>query len=704
MLANVLRAVVAVAVGVAFFVGGQAPAAHAAAVTLPLRVNFQPQTSVVPAGYLVDYGQAFDVDRGYGWFNGSHVATSFTGNTRDRNTVSDQRIDTFSHMQLPAGSVGTSGTAIWKASVPNGTYRVTIGVGDPWAIDSHDVINAEGGKIVDFTPTTAQHNTVVTATVAVNDTYLTIDPLGGINTKIDFIDVFPATAAPYATSVDPYAGAADVPIDKAVTVQLSAPVNPSTLSAGLKLYNSAGVAVSGFYNTDGAASNATFVPSGLLAANTTYRVETNGNLKTATGMSYAPFTSAFTTGTSSTQTAGVAFNKSTFSNLTGVTAMTLGPGNTLYAATGAGVIKKYALTSTGQVLGSPTDITAFENSRTITGMRFDPSATASAPKLWVSSGALCQNNCANFTGMISVLTGATTPTVRRDVITGLPRSVRDHMTNGIEFGPDNRLYIAQGSLSGYGAPDANWGNRAETPLSASILVADVRGDARFASTVNVNTSVGYDPLAVNAPVKIYAEGIRNAFSVVWHSNGKLYTAVNESASGNAPAGPNNNPPALTDLPAYNDYFTQVVQGKYYGHPNPSRGTYRLNGGNPTAGADPFQVSEYAVGVTPEANWRKPDLDLGAHRSPNGTAEFRSTIFGTRLAGRILVTEYSQGKDVIAVQLDGSGNATGKTVVASGFYNPIAIASDATSGRTYVGEYGSDPDGVGGQITLLTPVP
>ena len=27
------------------------------------------------------------------------------------------------------------------------------------------------------------------------------------------------------------------------------------------------------------------------------------------------------------------------------------------------------------------------------------------------------------------------------------------MNNGVDFGPDGRLYLAQGSLSGYGAPD-----------------------------------------------------------------------------------------------------------------------------------------------------------------------------------------------------------------------------------------------------------
>ena len=45
-----------------------------------------------------------------------------------------------------------------------------------------------------------------------------------------------------------------------------------------------------------------------------------------------------------------------------------------------------------------------------------------------------------------------------------------------------------------------------------------------------------------------------------------------------------------------------------------------------------------------------------------------------------------------------------SVVATGFYNPLAIAIDQATGRVYVGEYGRDPDGAGGLLTLLTPQP
>src|SRR5260370_31735725 len=96
------------------------------------------------------------------------------------------------------------------------------------------------------------------------------------------------------------------------------------------------------------------------------------------------------------------------------------------------------------------------------------------------------------------------------------------------------------------------------------------------------------------------------------------------------------------------------------------------------------------------------MDLGLHRSPGGSVEFTSNVFGGTLKGQVLVTEYSQGKDIIAIQLDGCGMAVSKTLVMSGFNNPLPITTDRASGRVYVGEYGRDPDGAGGLIDVLTP--
>ena len=118
----------------------------------------------------------------------------------------------------------------------------------------------------------------------------------------------------------------------------------------------------------------------------------------------------------------------------------------------------------------------------------------------------------------------------------------------------------------------------------------------------------YNPFAANAPLKIYATGVRNTFDLLWASNGHLYASVNGSAAGgNTPASPNpafsndrideavfgdyNGPvvPGITDnTQTEHDWLDDIKPGKYYGHPNPSRDEWVMNGGNPTSGDDPIR--------------------------------------------------------------------------------------------------------------------
>ena len=70
-------------------------------------------------------------------------------------------------------------------------------------------------------------------------------------------------------------------------------------------------------------------------------------------------------------------------------------------------------------------------------------------------------NAAEWTGKLSRLTGTSLGTYQ-DYVTGLPRSIRDHLTNQIDFDSQNRLYISQGSMNAMGAPDNAWGLRPST--------------------------------------------------------------------------------------------------------------------------------------------------------------------------------------------------------------------------------------------------
>ncbi|HEY7497818.1 MAG TPA: PQQ-dependent sugar dehydrogenase [Vicinamibacterales bacterium] len=158
----------------------------AQAAAAPIRVNFQPASSPVPAGYLADGGLVFAArgnGQSYGW-NADNTAQ-----TRDRNASNsaDQRYDTLTHLQKPANP-----DAVWEIALPNGSYSVRIVSGDAANFDSVFRVTAEGVLVVSGTPTTSTRWIEGTATVAVSDGRLTIrSGSGASNNKICFVDITP---------------------------------------------------------------------------------------------------------------------------------------------------------------------------------------------------------------------------------------------------------------------------------------------------------------------------------------------------------------------------------------------------------------------------------------------------------------------------------------------------------------------------------
>jgi hypothetical protein len=720
---------------------------------LDLNINFQPSGITPPTGFTPDTGLAFSTARGYGWVRqdslaGGHVSLDLSANTRKRSAVADPRLDTIIHMQFPAGKPGGNTTpGAWEAVVPNGSYDVQVGVGDPGYFDSKNAINIEGQvAIQNFVPSTAVPFKTVTRTVNVADGRLTIDAVGGTNTKLDYVTISTAPLGnrPSVRVVNPADGATGVNRATSVNADLNLPnvgagVDTNTLSSStVRLVRAADdVAVPAHVNTSGGGDTIILQPTATLAANTQYRFEVTKGVKDLTGAPFLPTSSTLTTGTvtGSGNTSPAKFEQVTLPTATGKSfgSLTMGPDGKLYASTLDGDIVRFPVNADG-TLGAMETLSGATTAnggtpRMLTGLAFDPASTAGNLVLWVTSNYLAYSEGPEWSGQIIRMSGPDLATVQTE-ITGLPRSARDHATNSLAFGPEGALYVTQGSNSSSGAPDPIWDNRPERLLSAATLRIDTNKLTAANVPLNVQTEglpTNYNPYAAGAPLTIYADGIRNAFDLVFHSNGSLYEPTNGAAAGgNTPATPNplpaqcanridagtNGPytgpsvPALTNLGvAANDFLFRVVKGGYYGHPNTARCEFVANGGNPTSGPDPGEIAPsatsvgYPVGTQHDRNWRGAAFDFGPHFSPDGAIEYTGTAFGGALDNALLVTRYSAGDDIIALTPGASGDIINAETGITGFTgldDPLDLAEDAGTGNIYVSQLGNQ------SILLLRP--
>ena len=568
---------------------------------------------------------------------------------------------------------------------------------------------------------------------------------GPITVALDRFEVVagtPLSSRPSVTDTNPANGATGVWRDVFVDANVRLPttgkgIDVNTLTAAtVKLYRTADHAqVLSNINTSGGGDSITLTPVSLLAENTSYTFEVTDGLRDTGGAAFLPFTMTFTTGTNATPVdPTIAFEQVALPTTQGsqFTALTIGPDGKLYAGTLQGLIQRFTIQPDG-TLSAPETINTLQAAnggpRLLTGLEFDPASTAGNLVLWVSHGQSTLENATDFTGKVSRLSGPGLETYQ-DYVVSLPRSVRDHLTNQMDFGPDGALYIAQASNTSMGAPDNAWGMRPERLLSATVLRLDTAAvAARLAAgqgPLNALTpDVGgtFNPWAPGVPLTIYATGVRNAYDLIWHSNGQLYAPTNGSAAHGATPGYDGTSPvpqridgpytggAVTAIPdvavTEPDYLHHIVQGGYYGHPNPTRGEYVLNGGNPTAGVDVEEIAQYPVGTAPDQNYRGPAYVFGRKLSPNGVVEYRGPAFNGQLNGRLLVARFGGGDDVVALKVNPDGTISNEPQTSinglSGLVDPLDLVVDPSTGNVYVSEYDEKDTGFR-KLTLLRPIP
>lgn len=565
---------------------------------------------------------------------------------------------------------------------------------------------------------------------------------GGISVAIDrfaIASTAPQGVQPTVVGTRPADGATGVARDGFIAADVNLPnagkgIDRATLSsATVRLYRTSdGVQVPAVLNVLPGGDAFVLQPSTLLAANTQYTFEVTSGLKDSGGSPFTSYRSTFTTGTQfGIGDANIAFEQVELGSaqFRAFSSVKVGPDGRLYATTQSGQVLRWRIRSDGTIADREIINTVRNRNggaRNISGLDFDPRSTASNVIAWITHGPATSEDAANWTGTISKLWGSKLERYA-DIVVGLPRSARDLGTNQPVFGPDGGLYFAQSSLSGMGAADAVWGNRAEQLLSAAILRLDIaRVESAVNSTgaaLNVRTDKGgYTPFSRTAPLRIWASGVRNAYDLLFHGNGRLYTAVSGAAFGGAtPSTPSSNPfannrldfasrgpyagpsvPGLSRVSsAQPDVLLDVESGGYYGHPNPTRSEFVLNGGNPTSGVDPFEVANYPVGTQPDRNWRSPAYNFGTSYAPSGMAEYTfGGTFGGALRGKMIVARNGGGDDLVVVTPASNGSiASVQTSIPgmTGLIDPIDVAVDPLRGNLYVSELGAS------RITLLRPV-
>lgn len=711
---------------------------------LNINVNFQDSLTDTPDGWVKDFGEPFGTHSSakylgpanvYGWIKRSDkTPLNLTKNGVKRSFPADVLLATFVQMQQDSiNNANGKPEGMWEAQVVNGNYDVTVSVGDGENIDSRHVINVESvNAIAGFIPTAQRKFKSATVTVSISDGYLTIDAIGGRNTKINTVSIRPSVSKrPSVTLVNPDNISVNVSENTSMsTAVLKLPnggINNNTITPATVYLTEerTGALVPAHANGTGGGDAITLVPSSPLKLSTAYKFTITSGVRDTSDSSFIPYSSTFTTGSGSTAAiVGAEFDRVDLPNTKGQhSSLSIGPDGKLYALSIDGLIKRFSIKTDGtlenpELLYSLQDAYGIRTKRLAIGFAFDPSATASNLIAWVTHSTFMFQNGPDWDGRLSRMSGPSLEKVQ-DVLIHLPRSAKDHLTNSIAFGPDHALYFTQGSNTAMGSSDKTWGSRDEHLLSGAVLKLDV--SKLHSLPLDVKTSDGknnYNPYDANAPLTIYASGIRNAYDLVWHSNGNLYVPTNGSAAGgNTPASESdvrrpdgttyNGPsvPALSHVQqTEKDFLFRVEKGGYYGHPNPVRGEFVMNGGNPTTTIDPAEVIYYPVGTLPDPNWRGYSFDFHNNTSPNGVIEYKSNVFGGILKGKLLIVRYSQHDDIITLT---PGGPKGDVVSAiegysikgfSGFVDPLDLTENTKNGDIYVSEFGGY-----GRITLLKPM-
>jgi large repetitive protein len=409
------------------------------------------------------------------------------------------------------------------------------------------------------------------------------------------------------------------------------------------------------------------------------------------------------------------------------TAMAWGPDNRLYVATLFGTIHALEIdfdtrTFTDEVINTITDDEG--GNRLTLGIAVDPDSTPDNVILWVGHSSGSADNGDLNSSKISRLSGPGF-TQKDDVVTGLPRAIANHALNNIDFGPDGKLYAWVGGNTGAGSANnepSEFRDRPEQAFSAAVLEIDIpkwkndpvsfHGDVASPIGEFIDEFYARKAQELGRPfdeVQVFASGLRNTYDGVFHSNGNIYAPDNGlGVAGTVPPVPRLGDPtdrSITTLFGENpvdnpglqpDPLNLIVEGGYYGHPNPYRDEVVFNDGSfqgfDNADADPSNDIPTGHPV-----YEEPLFNLGSNKSANGIIEYTADNFFGELKSDLLISNFSVGDDITRLELSPDGQSViGSSSLLGGFTDPLPLQA-GPDGRIFAGEFN------GGEVTILEPL-
>ena len=412
--------------------------------------------------------------------------------------------------------------------------------------------------------------------------------------------------------------------------------------------------------------------------------------------------------------------------------------------------------------------------RQVTGLLV--TGTAANPVIYVTSsdpriGNFGDLNLDTNSGILSKLTWNGTSWTKVDLIRGLPRSEENHSPNGMVLSADGtKLYLTQGGNTNNGAPSHFFSNTPEYALTAAMLEIDLVAleaipNKIFTYAPGVTSTYKYDlptlddPTVTNngtagnetaggldvggpfggndglnqailpadAPLRIFATGLRNAYDVVLTQSGKLFTIDNGGNQdlGGVPILDANGKPTNqfnnggTGSP---DFLYLLADGSYYGHPDPTRGNQTgavLSYGDgsqpqvlasiPNAAAavptgvqiapgfviDPSKFTSSAARLALEGQFTAGQQSLAQFgASTNGLMVYTATTFNGEITGDLITASFDGTLKLIQLAPDGV-TVQGVTTLATPGGTPLDLVQ-GPGGSIWVAQIGA------GQILALTP--